>query len=440
MARKPDRVSYREELVEAISSLFPPQWFSQFSAHGNAEWTAQKIFWVSVLMSWQPQVTLGEQFRFAVELLQKIHPRWTLATALSGFLEARLKLLEVMREPMILRMQKMVAEHSEAWRVCGWLLFGVDGSRFEACRTTDNENGLGCAGKERTTPQVFQTTLLHIGTGLVWDFRLGPGTDSERHHLNAMQESLPSQSLLTADAGFISFDLCRWLLNRHCSFLLRVGSNVHLLKGLYGELEVDGSTVYLWPQQQRHLPPVVLRLIVVQRDGYRPIYLVTNVEESRLSAHHAMEIYKRRWELEVHYRTQKQTLGHAHLQSRTADMTLAEQTWHVIATWVLQLITTRELIAAGKAPASWSAAKSRDATRTLMRKALAGGFSDPTKSYRNTLKNASRDDYPRLHPKQKRQWPRKKSEKPPGPPNIRPASKKEQKRVQGLRASEYKES
>jgi hypothetical protein len=89
----------------------------------------------------------------------------------------------------------------DAWRVMGWLVLAVDGSRFECPRTRENEEGLECAGREKTSPQIFQTTLQHVGTGLLWDMRLGPGTDSERRHLDQMLPGLPTQSLLTADAG-----------------------------------------------------------------------------------------------------------------------------------------------------------------------------------------------------------------------------------------------
>ncbi len=436
MARKPCGISYRDALVEAMTWAVPPQWFCQFSVHGNAVWTPQKVFWMSLVMSWQPPATLREQFEAAVDVLRQVRPRWELGTSLSGFLKAREHLTGQMADPLKQWMQEKVSAYFEQWRVRGWLLFGVDGSRFETCRTQDNEQTLGCAGKVATTPQVFQTTLLHIGTGLVWDYRLGPGTDSERRHLDAMLPDLPRQSLLTADAGFISFKLCRWLEAEGIRFLLRVGSNIHLLTGLLGEegrLEVKGKRVYLWPQDQRHLPPMVLRLIVIQSEGREPVTLVTNIlEERELSDSDAYEIYQLRWELELHYRSHKQTLGHDHLQSRTGQMTLTEQHWHVLATWILQWNTTLALIAAGKDSADWSAAKARTATRTLLRKALMGAVSAPDMSYAQQLQKATKDNYPRTGPKEIRKWPRKKQDKPPKPAKIRPANPREVKLAQRL--------
>lgn len=434
MAGTPRRVSYRRELIEAIQTVFTPSFFRRFSTHGNCVWTAQKLFWVSVIMSWQAKATLQEQFESACEMLKGVFPRWKIPQSLSGFLEARQRLRGEMHGPVLERLQAWGQQHFEAFRVRGWLLFGVDGSRFETCRTTPNEQTLKCAGKESTTPQVFQTTLLHIGTGLPWDFRLGPGTDSERRHLDDMLAGLPARSLLTADAGFISFNLCRWLVEHHHGFLLRVGANVHLLSELGWGVEVKGKTVYLWPTKHRHHPPLVLRLIVVAQPDRQPVYLVTNVfDEERLSDRDAAEIYQLRWELELYYRSFKQTLGHKTLQSRTPQKTFAEQTWNVFGAWLLQLITAQELIAAGKAPASWSAAKARHAARKLLRHAVTDGSCRTDETFRRQLRQATRDDYRRTGPKQIRHWPRKKQESPPGPPKIHPATEEQKQQAQQLR-------
>jgi hypothetical protein len=81
--------------------------------------------------------------------------------------------------------------------------------------------GLGCAGKKKTGPQLFLTTLWHMGTGLPWDYRIGPGTASERHHLRDMLADLPAKAMVVADAGFTGYELLRAIDQLGLSFLVR---------------------------------------------------------------------------------------------------------------------------------------------------------------------------------------------------------------------------
>ena len=94
-----------------------------------------------------------------------------------------------------------------AWTWFGWTVFAVDGSRVDAPRTKRNEKPLGKSGRDKTHPQWWITRLIHLPTKMMWDWRQGPGSSSERTHLRAMIPSLPASSLLVADTGFGGFDL-----------------------------------------------------------------------------------------------------------------------------------------------------------------------------------------------------------------------------------------
>ncbi|MCX7418472.1 MAG: hypothetical protein NT013_02905 [Planctomycetia bacterium] len=133
---------------------------------------------------------------------------------------------------------------------------------------------------------MFQTT--------VWAFRIGPGTDSERRHLDARFSMLPTGSPLTADAGFISYELCAELLRRSVHFVLPVGGNITLLTEVGGTHEVVGETVYLWPDKRQKQPPIRLRLIQTTT-GKPPVYLLTDIlDPAQLSDADAAELYRRR--------------------------------------------------------------------------------------------------------------------------------------------------
>src|SRR5580692_1504817 len=101
MARMPCRRSYRDELLEAMAEVLPPYLFSRFFVHGNADWTPQKLAWMSVLMSWDEAPTLGARFQNCLALLKSLHPRWKLPTSYSGYIQALQQHTPMLREMLI---------------------------------------------------------------------------------------------------------------------------------------------------------------------------------------------------------------------------------------------------------------------------------------------------------------------------------------------------
>src|SRR5713226_6588433 len=225
--------SYRESLIEAIRIWVPWQFFGRWKLPRPRKWTPQRVFWMAILMSWSVEQTLGDRFTATRDLLKRLFPKWSLGKSYTGWYTAQAHWLKTLQPALTQRMQKhMQRLAGNYWTREGWCAFAADGSRVECPRTKANEKGLGCAGRNKTGPQLFVTTLWHMGTGLPWDFRVGPGTASERRHLEEMLPDLPKQSLVVADAGFTGYEFYRRILAAKQSFLLRVGANVHLLRKL----------------------------------------------------------------------------------------------------------------------------------------------------------------------------------------------------------------
>jgi len=384
-------------------------------------------------MGWEETGKLTERFHVVREYLQAMFPRWRLGTSYSGWSEALQtwspEVLSAVTARLRRRMQTMAGKY---WTRDGWLAFAGDGTRVECPRTEANEQGLGCAGKERTAPQLMLTTLYHMGTGLPWAFRVGPGTESERRQLEDLLEPLPEGSLLVTDAGFASYELCSTLMTSRRHFLLRVGSNIHLLTELGWAYEIQGETVYLWPgrQQQQGDPPLVLRLIVLEK-GDQPVYLITDVlDHEQLTDEQASVLFSMRWGVEVFYRSYKRTMEHHKMLSRTPSTCVEELRWTMLGLWLMGLLSVQRIIAAGHDPLAWSVAKSRDCLRRTLRGTLSG--KRPRTPLRVQLARAIKDLYVRTRPKKARNWPHKKRERPPGPPKIRPAAAKEVQRAKGL--------
>ncbi len=436
--------SYLQQLGEAIRKFLPSHSFTRIPVGQAIFWKPQRIAWVALLMAWDEGQTLTTRWDHACEAMNKLHPHWRLGDSYSGFTQALVRLSTDLIPCLVKRLQgAMKAIAGRYWKTGRWVAFAVDGTRIETPHTAQNEDGLGCAGRDKTAPQVFLTTVWHLGLGLPWSFRVGPGTDSERNHFRRMIGELPGGSMIVADAGFAGYALfMRLLLARH-SFLIRVGRNITLLKDLgYYHEERDGL-VYLWPRAHRRCRPLVLRLIEL-KVGSQTVCLLTNVlDEKQLSDKEAAALYKQRWGEEVFFRSYKQTMNRREILSRTPETCQADASWTMLGLWLLSLMTISRIIEAGGDPQELSVAKARDAVRRAMResrraKRVAAKLGEKKRrlgrgrrrvdvpDLGRELANARKDRHERRHSiKEARNYPRKKKEKPPGPPKIRPATSTE---------------
>jgi len=415
--KRKTRTSYRETLVAAIRDWFPAQFFGQWKLRAGLLWTPQRVMWIALLMVFSAEQTLGDRFAVVADVAKTLFPRWRLGESYTGWYEAQAKWILPLRLAVAKRLrQQMQARSGPYWTRHGWCAFAADGSRVECPRTAANEEELKCAGKKRTTPQLFLTTLWHMGTGLPWDFRIGPGTASERRHLESMLPDLPHRSLIVADSGFWGFDFYSRINTANHHFLMRVGSNVTLLKKLgYYELEGE-TTVYLWPEDRHNEPPVVLRLIVLPQ-GKQEMYLLTNVlAEEALGKETAALLYQMRWGIEVFFRSTKQTLEKRKMLSHTPKAAECELTWAVLGIWLLGWMSVDGILQRGQDPLSWSVAQARKRIRQAMHRCVTSRRCGET--LREQLAQATKDTYERSGSKKARDWPHKKKEKPPGSPKI----------------------
>lgn len=80
-------------------------------------------------------------------------------------------------------------------------------------------------------------------------------------------------------------------------------------------------------------------------------YLITNVflEKESLDDKQIIQIYRQRWQIELYYRTFKQTFGKRKLRCQSADNAEQELRWSVIGLWMMLLSATHQQWEAGEA-------------------------------------------------------------------------------------------
>ena len=406
-----------------------------FSAKHNLRWNEQSIIFEAILMAWESSSTLKDRFGYGRDCLIKMFPfKRRPGKSYQGFIKARTKLTQKRHG----NLQQHLGQHHQHlaqgfWRIGRWVPLAMDGSLFKTPRTKANEAGIGCAGRDKASPQITTTVLYHVETGLPWDWQMGSGKTSERSLLYRMLNRLPQNTLLIGDAGFIGFELFKKFLSNNISFLIRLSSSVTLLTGLSNlslEYQRQGNIVWIWPANKRKQAPLALRLIRLKAKnrskyshGSKDVYLITNVlKDQALSDDQAGEFYKKRWGVEVLFRSFKESFEHRKLRSRAPQQAYDELYWCMISLLLLAMMSVSALLKKKKSPSCFSVTTALRLVRYAMRDHHVWRYKG---DIRVLLADAVLDQYQRSSSKQSRDWPRKKHESPPLPPKIRPATEDE---------------
>ena len=439
-----------QDLKRVLDWLVRPADLAGITFRRDCSWTPGALIFAALLWSWSDEKTLTQRFSLARKAvaLMAILP-CVPATTYQAFLKMLRTWTPRLAVALVVALRgRMCGDLAGRFKVAGFAVFGADGSRLGLPRTRSNEGRFTAASvprrgakaraarrrartralrdrrarqKKADSPQMWITVLSHIGTGLPWDWRLGPSDSSEREHLRQMLASLPEGALVTADAGFVGYETWAAIRGGGRHLLVRVGANVRLLKGL-GYARTRGEWVYLWPDREaaRRKPPVVLRLVVAH-SGRHPVYLVTSVLDGGvLTDRQVIEVYALRWGLELFYRHFKQTYERRKLRGQTAEHAELEATWSLLGLWAMGLHAQVELAQAGVPANRVSVAGMLLAYRKSLREYKSDP--DPGESLVELIGRGVIDPYKRRD-KTSRDYPRKKHEPPTGAPKIRRATK-----------------
>jgi hypothetical protein len=452
-------VTQADVLRQALEWFTRNNSFADLRLHGNVGWTAPRLIALTVLWVWSDQTTLVGAFSQASQLGQAIFGT-TAVTSYQGLIGALrsygAQLLPQLWSLFHRQMERSAGPH---WRIGKWLALAVDGSRVTTPRTVSNEQsfaiknyGRGARTRSKTKwknkkrrskrlcepvkPQIWLTLIWHMGLKMPWCWKTGPSTACERHHLQDMLETqvFPSDTLFCGDAGFVGYPLWTALLDRGRHFLIRVGSNVRLLRNL-GHARQRNGLVYLWPDTARRQkqPPLQLRLIEFQGPRGK-VYLVTSILSQReLSLNQAMQLYRLRWGVELQFRALKQTFGRRKLRSRTAQNALVELDWSLLGLWLIQLFAVKEQIKVHGPPSQSSVALALHAVRDAMRNWTS--VMEAGNQFTDRLRIAIQDAYCRTRPKRARYRPSYKDKPCATKPRLIQASSVQRKAYQGLRAA-----
>jgi hypothetical protein len=440
----------------ALEWIVDKNTFADLGFHGNTKWLPNHLVCLAIISAWNEANRLTDAFDKATRQSQAIFGVLAIATY-QGMMRALVTASGQLIPRLWLRIQTLMETVAPShFRVQGWLPLAVDGSRFSVPRTKSNEQafrsenfGHGRNARSRhywknkrrrskplqtsEKPLIWLTLVWHMGLKLPWCWKPGRSSSSEQRHLTEMLEAhdFPGKTLLCCDAGFAGYQLWSTIIQKGHHILVRVGANVHLLKGL-AKIKTGDGIVCLWPEKvaARNEPPLVLRLIELQNERGR-IYLITDVlSESALRLSTIRKLYPLRWGIEIQLRSVKQTFGRGKLRSRNAAFAVAELEWSLLSLTMLQLLAIREQTKINSPPERSSVAQALTAIRFAIEQRQTGSVCRSTLS--TQLREAIKDDYHRRSSKKGRYYPDAKDKPSKSPPRIVPASRRQKQKYAAL--------
>lgn len=395
-------------------------------------WGTQSLILVLLTMTWCCGDSLAERFETARAFCVVCRPRRKRpGQTVEGFQMALARLPMGVLRAFAAGLRRQISRiFADRLQVEGFIPLGCDGSRLECPRTAELEQRLGTAGCDGSAPNLWVTALVHLPTGLLWSWRLGKGTASEREHLRLLLPTLPRRALVVCDAGYKGFELAAAIIAAGAQFLIRASSQLHLFveEGVPLE-EFEEGVVYYWPNAVRKAreKPLKLRLIRVKSEkNKRDVWLLTSVLDSaQLSVATAALFYRWRWENEGLFRTYKRTLHKVKLIGRTVRAVHREAEGSLLA---VQLLLAQGTLAIPAPTAQQPVAvpcSPRQVLREIRREIVGLPGCRGNRCFVERLMQARRERRARTSSKVKRPWPRRCDHKAPKPPLLRKLSEKQ---------------
>lgn len=205
-------------------------------------------------------------------------------------------------------------------------VFAIDGSKYDLPAAKeirdefDPQSGLEYPGKGHY-PQCLVTTVFDVFRRLPIARSIVKSDSSERQEFEEILPQIPIQSLLLFDRGYPSYGLISLLLEKFTGYFIfrcpatstfpavekfvKSGKSEDIIQILPSSTIV-AKTPY---DQRKKLKALKIRIIrLVSPDGVVSVLLTNLYNDHIFHTNDIINLYFRRWEIEVYYRDEKTTL------------------------------------------------------------------------------------------------------------------------------------
>jgi len=214
-------------------------------------------------------------------------------------------------------------QHGQRHRFHGRRVLAVDGSKIPVQRAAELWREFG-GPTPGYTPQILVSTLFDVIAKVPLDASVAPYASCEREQLGRLALHLRPRDVLVLDQGYPSYEVIDMLLQLEVDFVIRVTTS-----GGFRAVEDfvrsgrSQDDILLAPavhHDARDLGPFALRAVRRKGPHGEPQVFLTSLSRESFRRADILELYRRRWQVELFYRLEKgEYLGHHQFHARNAD-------------------------------------------------------------------------------------------------------------------------
>lgn len=239
----------------------------------------------------------------------------------AAFCKARRKLTPAaMRDLLIHTGDGFARNFGQRYRIKGRRILAVDSSKLTLQRANELFEFFG-APKNGPTPQATVNVLYDVVARIPIDATIEPYANDEREQLLRLLEQVKPGDVLVIDQGYPSYELIHELLKRGVHFVMRMVTNSGFsqVQDFLRSGGRDRRVRFEKPKgRAREFEPCDLRLVRNTNPPGQQQVFVTSLPKSEFSRAAILDLYRRRWEIELLFREQKnEAIGQRQFHARS---------------------------------------------------------------------------------------------------------------------------
>jgi hypothetical protein len=266
----------------------------------------------------------SEASRFNIELYSEKHP------TKGAFSRARQKVkASVVKELMYKTVEAFDNKYGNDYLWHGLRLLAVDGTKYTLPASDEliKKFGQQKCGIDKTAhyPQATVTVLFNVRSRIAHEVSINKVDSSEREELKQVCKSLNEKDLIIADRGYPGYKIFYFLLKKKINFLIRVCESGTFkeverfvsLDSVDEKIEITGSG--------KKGEPLRLRVIkAFLPSGEKRVFVTNLLDKKKYSYKELVNLYYERWEIEEHYKMNKELFKVENFHSKSENGILQE--------------------------------------------------------------------------------------------------------------------